>query len=144
MKMVIDKSRIAEKYLVESEKMSEQLIAKIENIKIKEKVKRQCYNDIMENQLVADMIDTLADKYNDMLAENKRLLREAEEKLISETTKKNIYKKVENNRRIMASIKAEKELWDKYAEKTYVRSVKADKYLVKMYEKQEKKQKKGR
>ena len=144
MKMVIDKSRIAEKYLVESEKMSEQLIAKIENIKIKEKVKRQCYNDIMENQLVADMIDTLADKYNDMLAENKRLLREAEEKLISDTTKKDIYKKVENNRKIMASIKAEKELWDKYAEKTYVRSVKADKYLVKMYEKQEKKQKKGR
>lgn len=142
MKMVIDKSRIAEKYLRETEKLSERLKTKIDGIKIRDRVKKQCYNDIMENQLAADMTDTLADKYNDMLAENKRLLREVEEKLISDTTKKNIYKKVENNRRIMVSIKAERDLWDKYTKETYGKAQKADNYLVKMLEKQEKRQKK--
>ena len=73
MKMVIDKNRISEKYLNETEKLSEELIEKIGKLQIKDKVKKQCYNDIMENQLAADMTDTLADKYNDMLAENKRL-----------------------------------------------------------------------
>ena len=142
--MIINKEDIAEKYLIESEKFSERVLEQLDKTDLKEKVKKKCYDALMENEFVADIVDTLADKYNALLDKNKKLLSEVNKEGVSDTIKKHTYNLVIANRRTMEYIKKEKRQWEKYSEETYERAVYAKSFIEKRIEKLEKKANKRR
>lgn len=142
--MKINKEDIAEKYLIESEKFSQELLAELEKTDLKEKVKKRCYDALMENELVADIVDTLADKYNALLDKNEKMLSEVNKKSVSDRTKRHTYDLVAANRKTMDAIKKEKRQWEKYNEETHEKAIDAKNLIEKRIAKVEKKESKRR